>query len=169
MKVAIGSTNRAKVHALEKLSTSIGFTVIARSVPTHVSNQPQSDSETIQGAVNRAREVLMATNSDVGIGLEGGISKIGTVWFVCNWGALIDRKGYECVSSGGHFMLPETFLHELECGKELGEVIKAQTQLENQSEGAIGLLTNGFVTRQSIYEQLLNILFGQYFYYKKRL
>lgn len=159
MKVAIGSTNPAKVKAIEKLARQIGFTVEAHSVLSHVSNQPRSDEETMQGALNRAREVVNLTNGDVGIGLEGGITKIGDQWFICNWGALVDKTGYECVSSGGHFMLPKAFLQEIEQGKELGEIIQKQSV---KSEGAIALLTNGFVTRQALYEQVVNILFGQY-------
>lgn len=168
MKVAIGSTNRAKVRALENFAITMDFTVTAQPVPSRVSDQPRSDAETMQGAINRARDVLTVTNSDVGIGLEGGITKIGTMWFICNWGALVDNMGYECVSSGGHFMLPESFLHELDRGKELGDVVKAQIGHSDQNEGAIGLLTNGFVTRQFVYEQLLNVLFGQYFSRRNR-
>lgn len=160
MKVAIGSTNSVKVHALEKLASKMGFTVEARSVPSYVSAQPRSDEETIQGALNRAREVVNVTKSDVGVGLEGGVTKVGEYWFICNWGALVDMTGYECVSSGGHFMLPDAFLQEIKQGKELGEIIQKHS---NKNEGAVALLTNGFVTRQTLYEQLIDILFGQYF------
>lgn len=169
MNVAIGSTNAAKVKALDKLSKKMGFSVIVHAVPSRVPEQPRSDEETMQGALHRARGALKAAASDVGIGLEGGISSIGERWFVCNWGALVDKTGYECVSSGGHFMLPETFLAELERGKELGELVKAQNQHAGKNAGAISMATDGFVTRQMVYEQLLAVLFGQYFHYRKSL
>ena len=71
MLVAIGSTNSAKVNAVKNVAEKFGFSVVAQSVPSNVSNQPRSDAETIQGATNRARNVLEATKSDIGIGLEG--------------------------------------------------------------------------------------------------
>lgn len=163
MLVAIGSTNSAKVNAVKNVAEKFGFSVVAQSVPSNVSNQPRSDAETIQGARNRARNVLEATKSDIGIGLEGGITEIDGRWYICNWGVLIDKKGYECASSGGHFQLPSLFLAHLKNGKELREVVHMyQDASTHRNEGAISLLTNGNVTREKMYEQLLFVLFGQY-------
>lgn len=163
MIVAIGSTNSAKVNAVKNVGESFGFSVVAQSVPSGVSKQPRSDEETIQGARNRARNVLTLMKSDIGIGLEGGITEIDGRWYICNWGVLIDKNGYECVCSGGHFQLPSTFLAHLTNGKELREIVKMyQDASTHQNEGAIFLLTNGNITRQKMYEQLLFVLFGQY-------
>ena len=149
MIVAIGSTNAAKVNALQTVAEKFGFSVVAQSVPSGVSKQPRSDVETIQGARNRARNVLETMNSDIGIGLEGGITEIDGRWYVCNWGVLVDKNGYESVSSGGHF--------------QLSEIVRMyQDKSIHQNGGAISLLTNGNVTRQKMYEQLLFVLFGQY-------
>lgn len=163
MIVAIGSTNAAKVNALQTVAEKFGFSVVAQSVPSGVSKQPRSDVETIQGARNRARNVLETMNSDIGIGLEGGITEIDGRWYVCNWGVLVDKNGYESVSSGGHFQLPSAFLAQLKNGKELSEIVRMyQDKSIHQNGGAISLLTNGNVTRQKMYEQLLFVLFGQY-------
>lgn len=163
MLVAIGSTNAAKVNALNTIAHKFGFMTVAQSVPSNVSAQPRSDIETIRGARNRARYVLKEMKSEIGIGLEGGVTKIDGQWYICNWGVLVDKSGYEAVSSGGHFLLPRTFLTELEDGKELREVVQTyQDASAHKNEGAIALLTNGHVTRQMLYEQVLLVLFGQY-------
>lgn len=163
MLVAIGSTNSAKVNALKNIAPRFGFSVVAQTVPSNVSAQPRSDEETIRGARNRARNVIAAARSEIGIGLEGGITEIDGRWYICNWGVLVDKHGYECISSGGHFQLPTAFLTHLDSGKELREVVQMyQNESAQQNDGAISLLTNGNVTRQKMYEQLLSVLFGQY-------
>lgn len=163
MIVAIGSTNGAKVNAVKTVAERFGFSVVAQPVSSGVSKQPRSDIETIQGARNRARNVLALAKSDIGIGLEGGITEIDGRWYICNWGVLIDKNGFECISSGGHFQLPSAFFIHLKNGKELREIVHMyQDEPIHQTGGAISLLTNGNVTRQKMYEQLLLVLFGQY-------
>ncbi len=73
MKIAIGSVNPAKVKAVEEAckEQDIDVIITPMSVPSGVSNQPFSDEETIQGAVNRATNCLLEENIEIGIGLEG--------------------------------------------------------------------------------------------------
>lgn len=165
MIVAIGSRNPTKVRALQQVVREMGFEVVAKSVASSVSSQPLSDLETMQGAINRAEEVLKVTDCHIGIGLEGGITEVGSSVFVCNWGALIDSTGLKCVASGGLFELPADIRKEVNAGQELSEVMEKYTSATNigSTEGAIGVLTNGLVTRQEVYELVIKILFGQYF------
>lgn len=38
---------------------------------------------------------LEATDADYGLGMEGGLSRVGDQWFECGWMAVIDKKvGY---------------------------------------------------------------------------
>lgn len=57
MIIAVGSTNPAKVGAVEEAWQEFNRTgtVLSASVPSGVSDQPFSDEETIEGAIHRAR------------------------------------------------------------------------------------------------------------------
>ena len=72
-------------------------------VVSGVANQPMSDAETMEGALNRARNALRADDSAhygsirniryiLGVGLEGGVQKIGNCWFESGWIAIVDRS-----------------------------------------------------------------------------
>ncbi len=56
MKVVVGSKNKTKVGAVEKVWKDA--TITSLSVPSGVAAQPFSDEETMQGAINRAKRAL---------------------------------------------------------------------------------------------------------------
>ena len=56
MKVVVGSKNKTKVGAVEKVWKDAEITSL--SVPSGVAAQPFSDEETMQGAINRAKRAL---------------------------------------------------------------------------------------------------------------
>ena len=62
MKVVVGSKNKTKVGAVEKVWKDAEITSI--SVPSGVSAQPFSDEETMQGAINRAKRALEGRSSN---------------------------------------------------------------------------------------------------------
>ncbi|MCK9906672.1 inosine/xanthosine triphosphatase, partial [Frankia sp. Cpl3] len=72
MRVALGTTNRAKREAVV---LAMGNEPSCLSVPSGVSDQPLSEAETIEGAINRARNVLeLVPDAQIGLGLEGGLT-----------------------------------------------------------------------------------------------
>lgn len=167
MKVAIGTRNRAKVQAVKDaftFSESIQF--IESAVPSEVSEQPFSDEETMQGAINRAKNALIKEQADIGIGLEGGVMETDEGCFLCNWGALVDQHIQPIVASGAKIPLPKEIYDELTKGKELGEIMDIYTNQHHvsQNEGAIGIFTNGFVSRKEMFEHILKMLIGQWQY-----
>lgn len=171
VKVAVGSTQLAKVQAVKHVVHAMKLEVVAHSVPSSVSDQPMSDRATMEGALHRARTVLNKTGCDIGIGLEGGMMQMGDTLFVCNWGALVCAGHVEIVTGGLRLPLPRKMGEELLRGKELSEVIAKNTDRganSQQKSGALGLLTNGFVSRTDTYIQIVNALFGQYQYVRKR-
>jgi len=95
MKIAVGSENPAKLEAakivVKKLFSKAK--VLAVKVNSGVDAQPKSDKETILGAINRAKIALKRAKADFGIGMEGGIHKIGKSWFECGWIAVVDKNG----------------------------------------------------------------------------
>lgn len=168
MLVAIGTKNRAKTAAIKNIVNSffkdVQFEQFA--VPSEVSEQPLSNDETRQGAINRATNTLKVSNADLSFGLEGGVCEIDGVMYCCNWGAIALRDGTIISSSGAQFMLPEEIANELRNGKELGPVMDAFTKQHDtrSSSGAVGVFTAGLVDRTEMFEHIVKLLIGQYLY-----
>lgn len=168
MKVAVGSKNKTKVQAVEHVLQEAE--VISLSVPSHVSAQPFSDEETLQGAKNRARLAMEEGNADIGIGLEGGVVETEAGLLLCNWGALVTKEGKEFIAGGARIPLPNEFLQPLKEGKELSEIMNEYMKRHDigSSEGAMGILTNNYVTRTDLFVHVTKLLAGQYMYDKTR-
>ncbi|MFD3445273.1 DUF84 family protein [Microbacteriaceae bacterium 4G12] len=164
MKVAVGSLNKTKVGAVENIWSQ--EEIIPVSVASGVAVQPFSDEETIQGAINRAKNALEAANAYVGIGLEGGVVETNQGLFVCNWGALVTQSGETFLAGGARIKLPDEFLAPLRSGKELSEVMDEYTRQKDirSNEGAIGIFTAGYVNRVDMFTHVVKILVGQYMY-----
>ncbi len=163
MRIRVGSMNPAKVEAVVASSPS-GSTVVGIDAPSNVSNQPKGDEETLQGAINRARNCLqMDPDAEVGVGLEGGIMTVGDSVYLCNWGALATRSGDVHVASGARIPLPQKIVEGLKQGMELGDVMDdyAKTKGVRLHLGAIGILTHGEVTRVEMFTHVTKLLFSQ--------
>ncbi|MDA1604198.1 DUF84 family protein [Bacillus cereus] len=168
MKVVVGSKNKTKVGAVEKVWIDAEITSL--SVPSGVANQPFTDEETMQGAVNRAKRALQEGEAQVGIGLEGGVMKTAHGLFMCNWGALATSDGRVFVAGGARIELPDDFLKPLEEGKELSEVMEEFVQRKDirSHEGAIGIFTDDYVDRTELFVHVVKLLVGQYKYDEKQ-
>lgn len=103
MKIAIGTKNRAKTQAVQKIVTMyIKKAIVFESVSVNsdVSEQPMSDEETRQGAMNRAKATLTVTDAQIGFGLEGGVKMLDGVMYLCNWAALATKAGQVYTAAG---------------------------------------------------------------------
>ncbi len=171
LKVAIGTKNPAKVSAIQKAFQEVFEDVSFECYQTksNVSEQPFSDQETIEGALNRAKNIQRATDADIGIGLEGGVTESLYGMFLCNWGALVDRNGNEIIGGGARISLPNEISKGLREGKELGPLMDEYTQRTGirHKEGAVGVFTNGLVTRESMFLHVVHLLIGQWKYKKE--
>ncbi|WP_306454092.1 DUF84 family protein [Evansella halocellulosilytica] len=163
MRVGIGSKNHAKVKAVkEVLKTS--FQIESLAVPSSVSEQPFSDVETKQGAINRAKYLVNHLSFDIGIGLEGGVVDEHHEMTICNWGALATKEGDVFVAGGARIPLPEEIAEQLRGGHELGDVIDqwANKIDVRKNEGTVGILTMGQITRVTMFEHVVRLLVGQW-------
>ena len=126
MKVVVGSENPVKIKAVEEAFAKIWpnkkFNVVGVSVKSGVSNQPMSDMEAIKGATNRAKRALKAGGGNFGVGLEGGINKVGRRWFDCGWIVIVDRKGNLGIGTSARMETPKKMLAMINKGMELGDV-----------------------------------------------
>jgi inosine/xanthosine triphosphatase len=172
LKVAIGTQNKAKVEAIKsgfhEYYENVSFECL--KTESNVNDQPFSDHETIEGALNRAKNVLRMTESDIGIGLEGGVTESLYGMFLCNWGALVDRSGKEIIAGGARISLPLEIGNGLRQGRELGPLMDEFTQRTGirNKEGAVGVFTNGTVTRDAMFLHVVQLLIGQWHYKKKQ-
>lgn len=171
MNIAIGTKNRAKTAAVQKVVEcyidNVQFEAL--NVASNVADQPMSDEETRQGAINRAQATLATSDAQLGFGLEGGVKMLNGVMYLCNWAALATREGAIYTAAGAQIPLPVELATEIQRGHELGPIMDAYVQQANTREhaGAIGVFTNGYVDRQEMFEHILTLLVGQYMYFEK--
>ncbi|WP_221566438.1 DUF84 family protein [Alkalihalobacillus sp. TS-13] len=168
MIVAIGSKNPAKVQAVESVVETLNWQVEGIKVPSQVSAQPFSDAETRKGAVNRAK-ACVDSGFELGIGLEGGVVDTPDGLFLCNWGALVTEAQITYVASGAKILLPKEISEPVRSGIELGDVMAEYTNKRDvrTQEGAIGVFTDGWITRGEMFAHIVRLLVGQYQYYQE--
>ncbi|MFD1019086.1 DUF84 family protein [Thalassobacillus hwangdonensis] len=167
VQLYIGSKNPTKINAVKTVFESANVEGV--EVESKVSAQPFSDEETLEGAINRARECAKIKKNGFGLGLEGGVMEIEDQLYLCNWGAMVDDEENLYTASGARIPLPDEIKEELEKGKELGEVMDdyASRQEVRKNEGAVGIFTNELVNRQEMFAHVVKLLKGQYEYYRR--
>lgn len=159
--VAVGSRNPVKVAAVRAILARVapGCTAAGHPVSSEVPDQPWGDEETIRGARTRARAALAAEpTATMGVGIEGGVVALDDGSVRSNaWAVIVDRDGREGVGGSLAMPLPARVAVLLRDGMELGPAIDHVAGTENikHKEGAVGVLTQGLVTRQMAYEVLL--------------
>ena len=192
--IAVGSQNATKVDAVrsvvDQIFSSVHDTsylsrsgrerrgeetetrrneVVGVNVPSGVSAQPLSASETRQGAIARARAALAATPSaEYGVGVEGGLEcveskegKDGMAWYESAWVAVVDRSGKVGTGTSARFEISEFIAHELLSGRtELAEIadrLSGQRDVRS-TNGFMGIITNDLIKRKEC--QMQGIIFA---------
>lgn len=157
--VVVASTNPVKIQAVvngfRRMFPQEAFQVQALSVPSGVSHQPASDAETLQGALNRARNAQnQASTADYWAGVEGGIQELNGDIAAFAWVVILSNRLLG-KSRTGAFFLPPQVASLVQQGKELGEAddIVFHRSNSKQDNGAIGILTDNVVDRTQLYEQ----------------
>lgn len=173
MQIIIGTTNKAKTKAVETICRPYypDASFVNKEVDSFVSAQPLSNEETRQGAINRAKQLIGQEDTLFGIGLEGGVQEIDGALYMCNWGALVTNSGEVFTAMGAGIPLPNEIAEKLRAGAELGPVMDVYTNRKGirHAEGAIGVFTDGLITRSMMFEHIMSLLIGQYELSKKLL
>lgn len=164
--IIITSLNQAKVTAVKEVYPL--SEVKALTYPSHVREQPRSDEETRQGAINRAMNALSDNKDAICIGLEGGVMELEGKLYLTSWGALAEEGKELLTAAGLRIELPKHFKETLK-NSELSELIDAYTKTVNTREGlgAIGVFTNEHIERKDLFKQILISLKGQLEHRKK--
>jgi inosine/xanthosine triphosphatase len=158
-RAAVGSTNPAKVEAvrrsLRRLAPKCALEAV--EVPSGVGAMPLGDSEIRAGALARARTALERTGAEIAFGLEGGAVLDGERAWLTGHVVAVTQDGRTGEAAWGRMLLPPSVLARLRAGDELGDVIdelfgKKESKRET---GAIGLLTEGAVSRTDAFADLV--------------
>ena len=159
LTVAVGSGNPVKLAAARAVVTAYfpDAVVAAHPVQSGVPDQPFGDDETIAGARARALRARAAADSDLGVGLEGGVVDGPTGMRTCAWCVVVHRDGREGVGGSLAMPLPEGVAALIRAGEELGHAMDtfAATRGTKHGRGAVGILTDGRIDRQAAYEVLV--------------
>lgn len=158
MKVIVGSKNPVKVNAsriaLQQVLAGEGeLAVIGVDAPSLVADQPMTEAETRNGAVNRVKACMASNQADWYIAIEGGVDKFTDGPATFAYVAICNGEHWS-IGRSTNLPLPGAVYDALTAGEELGDVMDRLFNTDNikQKGGAIGLLTNHLATRQSVYE-----------------
>jgi inosine/xanthosine triphosphatase len=158
-RAAVGSTNPAKVEAVRRTLGRLAphCAVVAVDVPSGVGDMPLGADAIRAGALARARRALDRTDAEIGFGLEGGAILDGDrAWLTAHVVALT-RDEQLGEAAWGRMLLPRVAAERIRAGAELGDIID---DLFNRKEskreaGAVGLLTEGAVSRTDAFADLV--------------
>jgi inosine/xanthosine triphosphatase len=161
MLIAIGSRNPIKVAAAESVLKPLypNAEFVHQEVASGVRGQPWGDLETRNGAINRARAVQQQADAEFGVGLEGGVLENEIGMFTCAWVAVVHRDGRIGIGGGNNVQLPNAVAVLVREGLELGEAMDKlfKTEKLKHREGAIGVFTDGLVTREESFMYVLRL------------
>lgn len=158
-RAAVGSRNPAKIEAVRRALARLApkCVIQAVDVASGVPDQPVGDHATRQGARNRASAALALTGADIAFGLEGGVAHEPPLVWLVSWVAAVTREGRSGDASGLRMLLPAAVAGRLAAGDELGTIIDDLfgVTASKQHSGAVGLLTDGFVSRTDAFADLV--------------
>ena len=167
IKVIVGSNNPVKVNAAKSAISELYADAIisceGMHAPSGVADQPMSSAETLKGAISRVKYCKQQVEADFYVAMEGGVDmfEYGPATFAH---FVIANKTRQSFGRSAILPLPPEVYRALQAGKELGDVMDHLFNTNNvkQKGGAIGLLTNGCATRESIYTQALKLAFAPF-------
>ncbi|PWC16775.1 inosine/xanthosine triphosphatase [Brenneria corticis] len=155
--VVAATTNPAKIEAITLAFTDVfgadNCRIEGVDVDSGVPRQPLGSVETRTGARNR---VMMARQvrpeADFWVGVEAGIEEHMTfAWMV------VENPRQRGESRSASLVLPESILQGIREGRELGDEMARLTGILDikRQGGAIGVFTDGKLSRASVYHQAL--------------
>jgi non-canonical (house-cleaning) NTP pyrophosphatase len=191
MKIVVGSTNPVKINAttIAACETWPEAEVKGVAVETGVSEQPRSDQETKQGAINRAHRAYQAFCSRqveaqdsqpqpakqtkgkkhqpfLAVGLEGGVltDDQDQMWSTV-WAAVFDGCNQPYLANGARFLVPDLVATRIKQGEEMGPIMSSlfQGRPVKKQEGMIGIITQNFIDRTEEYSSITKMALGLWY------
>jgi inosine/xanthosine triphosphatase len=162
-QIVVASKNPVKIAAalegFQRMFPDNIYTTHGVNVSSGVPDQPFTDAETLQGALNRAQNAReQELQADYWIGIEGGVEDTpdqaaGTLQSFA-WVVVIDRGGRTGKARTAAYSQPEEVAKLVRGGMELGhadDVVFGRSN-SKQANGNVGLLLTGdVITRETYY------------------
>lgn len=175
--IFVGSANPVKINAIVAAASETwpSVQVIGHDVASGVASQPIGDTETREGARNRAKaalEVGLSQNGSqasselsLGVGLEGGVVQLEDGLYSTVWVSVVDSQGNLYESNGARFKVPEPIATLILDGGEMGPVVEKIVGVSDvrQKQGMIGVITSGFVDRTEEYSGIAKMALGLWY------
>lgn len=162
MKVNVGTKNQNKLQAVRE--TLLDFPeffeaeVLLLDVDSGVSKQPKTMEQTIEGAMNRAKNAF--NNCDISVGLESGLMKVPNTksgYMDITMCAIYDGKRFH-LGGSSVFEYPKSivdliFSKDYEVDEAAKESGFTESSCVGKAEGMVGLLTKGKLNRKDYSKQ----------------
>lgn len=163
MKINIGSANKVKVEAVKELLLDYphlkDVEVFSFEVSSGVADQPKSLEETVQGAINRAKDVLK--DGSYGFGIESGLMSVpNTKSGFMNVCVCVIYDGKEChLGLSSAWEAPKKVMEHIKEGLNMSQAAFKAGLTDNQkigsAEGIISILTKGRLTRKTYTQEAI--------------
>jgi inosine/xanthosine triphosphatase len=162
LTVHVGSTNPVKLDAVREVFAESGrfgaFNLVSRNVATGVSDQPKSLDETLRGAITRARNAF--GDCELSVGIEDGLFAVphtqSGYMNVCACAIFDGRREHLGLASAFEYPLEVVRLvidEGLDVTQAFVEAGLSNNAKLGAAEGAIGVLTDGRLTRRAYAKQ----------------
>ncbi|MFA5163079.1 MAG: inosine/xanthosine triphosphatase [Patescibacteria group bacterium] len=157
MQINVGSKNPVKVQALEEILSDYpdfkGAELTIVETPSGVSDQPKSLDETVQGAMNRAKNSF--SNCQYSFGMESGLMAVPNTksgyMDVCVC-AIFDGEEYHLGLSSAWEAPKKVTEMMLREGLDMNDAAYRSGFTDNlkvgSAEGLVGIMTKGRLTRK---------------------
>lgn len=164
MFINVGTKNPAKIEAVQEIIKDYDFlkdaTVVGVEVESGISEQPFTLEETIQGAMNRAKNAF--NNCDYSFGLESGIFPVPqtkTGYMDVGVCAIYDGREFH-LGLSSCFEYPKKITElVLKDGLNISDASRQTGLTEHEyvgyAEGTIGILTKGRLDRKGYTKQAI--------------
>jgi inosine/xanthosine triphosphatase len=158
IKVVVGSKNPVKISAAKTAICEMfalnDVECVGINAPSGVPEQPMTNEDTQLGAINRVKYCQQHAQADYYVAFEGGVDQFeyGPATFAY---VAVANQEHMSIGRSCQLPLPPLVYQALQKGEELGHVMDRLFNTDNvkQKGGAIGLLTKGLATRESVYHQ----------------
>jgi inosine/xanthosine triphosphatase len=158
MKVIVGSLNPVKLNATRNILEKIygELDISSKDVDSGVPDQPFGLDQTIEGAINRAKNAY-SHECDLSVGIESGLMETPntlTGYIDLQWCAIFDGQEVTLGVSSG-FEYPPEVINNVLSGLEVGDVMDRITGIDNlgTKKGAVSHLSRNMLNRTENTEQ----------------
>ncbi len=155
MQIVVGSKNPVK-HAAVRQAFSLYFdkiTISSINVDSGIQPFPMTEAETLQGAINRAKQAYKKVPlADFSVGIEGGLFKFNNAFYIQAIVAVL--KGNKmCVARSVAVEISHSIVDQINPSSDLSKKIVDKLMRSNnlfQNEGIIGVLTQNRLLRTQV-------------------